>query len=218
MKGVFNMMKKYIVTAALTLTVLGLMTGCGSKNDIGENKAKEIALETAGVDESDATRFQVSKDRDDGKTLYEIRFDVNEKEYEYEINAENGDIVSSDVGVNADYQAPADASANSQNANQTQNQQPQANAGTDTQNNAQANVQNNTQNATNTNVKISEADAKKAALDRVPGATENDLRMELEMDDGKYIYEGDIIYQQVEYDFEIDANTGTFLKWSQERE
>lgn len=36
-------------------------------------------------------------------------------------------------------------------------------------------------------------------------------------DDGYYKYEGDIIYNQKEYEFEIDANTGTFLEWSEER-
>ena len=33
-----------------------------------------------------------------------------------------------------------------------------------------------------------------------------------------YKYEGEIIYQMVEYDFEIDANTGTILEWSEERD
>ena len=85
------------------------------------------------------------------------------------------------------------------------------------QNNTQNSGQNNSGTTQNVNVQISEADAKAAALERVPGATEQDLRMELDRDDGKYIYEGDIIYQQKEYEFEIDANTGNFLKWSEER-
>ena len=55
------------------------------------------------------------------------------------------------------------------------------------------------------------------ALERVPGATEQDIRIELDYDDGQYKYEGDIIYDQKEYDFEIDANSGTFLEWSEER-
>ena len=32
-----------------------------------------------------------------------------------------------------------------------------------------------------------------------------------------YKYEGDIIHEQREYEFEIDANTGTILEWSEER-
>lgn len=201
------MKKRYILTALISATLLGLAAGCGSGKDIGEAEAKKVALENAGVQESDATRIRVSKDRDDGMTIYDVQFDVNEKEYDYEINAENGEILSSDVDTDENY-------ANQQNQN----------GATDTGNTAQNNntnttddtQQQNTQTTNNANVKISEADAKKAALDRVPGASETDLKMELEFDDGKYTYEGDIIYQQQEYEFEIDANTGTFLKWSEE--
>ncbi|MFQ7311796.1 MAG: PepSY domain-containing protein [Sellimonas sp.] len=201
------MKKRYILTALISATLLGLAAGCGSGKDIGEAEAKKVALENAGVQESDATRIRVSKDRDDGMTIYDVQFDVNEKEYDYEINAKNGEILSSDVDTDENY-------ANQQNQN----------GATDTGNTAQNNntnttddtQQQNTQTTNNANVKISEADAKKAALDRVPGASETDLKMELEFDDGKYTYEGDIIYQQKEYEFEIDANTGTFLKWSEE--
>ncbi len=41
------MKKRMIVTAAVTLTLLGLAAGCGGGNDIGEDRAKEIALEDA---------------------------------------------------------------------------------------------------------------------------------------------------------------------------
>ena len=60
-------------------------------------------------------------------------------------------------------------------------------------------------------------EASAIALEKVPGATENDLRIELDYDDGRYRYEGDIIYQQVEYDFEINADTGEVIEWSEER-
>ena len=56
------------------------------------------------------------------------------------------------------------------------------------------------------------------ALGRVEGATEQDIRIELDYDDGRYKYEGEIIYQMRENDFEIDANTGTILEWSEERD
>lgn len=206
----------------MTLTLLGLAAGCGG-SDIGEAKAKEIALQDAGVSESEISRFQSSKDRDDGKTLYEIQFASDDTEYEYEINAKDGEILNystESLNNNGNNNTTSNGTDAGQAQNNTQNNT-QSNTENDTQNNAQNNTQNSGQNNSgttqNVNVQISEADAKAAALERVPGATEQDLRMELDRDDGKYIYEGDIIYQQKEYEFEIDANTGNFLKWSEER-
>lgn len=216
------MKKKMIITTAMTLTLLGLAAGCGG-SDIGEAKAKEIALQDAGVSESEISRFQSSKDRDDGKTLYEIQFASDDTEYEYEINAKDGEILNystESLNNNGNNNTTSNGTDAGQAQNNTQNNT-QSNTENDTQNNAQNNTQNSGQNNSgttqNVNVQISEADAKAAALERVPGATEQDLRMELDRDDGKYIYEGDIIYQQKEYEFEIDANTGNFLKWSEER-
>ena len=54
-------------------------------------------------------------------------------------------------------------------------------------------------------------------LNVFPEATQNDLRMNLDFDDGYETYEGDIIYNQIEYEFEIDTATGKFLEWSEER-
>ena len=51
----------------------------------------------------------------------------------------------------------------------------------------------------------------------MPGASEKDIHIELDSDDGQFRYEGDIIYEQKEYDFEIDANSGNILEWSEER-
>lgn len=216
------MKKKMIITTAMTLTLLGLAAGCGG-SDIGEAKAKEIALQDAGVSESDISRFQSSKDRDDGKTLYEIQFASDDTEYEYEINAKDGEILNystESLNNNGNNNTTSNGTDAAQAQNNTQNNT-QSNTENDTQNNTQNNTQNSGQNNSgttqNVNVQISEADAKAAALERVPGATEQDLRMELDRDDGKYIYEGDIIYHQKEYEFEIDANTGNFLKWSEER-
>ena len=64
---------------------------------------------------------------------------------------------------------------------------------------------------------ISIEDAQNIALDRVPGATGKNISIELDRDDGWYIYEGDIHYDGMEYEFEIDAETGNILKWEEER-
>ena len=60
-------------------------------------------------------------------------------------------------------------------------------------------------------------EARQIALDRGTGATEDNISIKLEVDDGWYIYEGDILYNRMEYEFEIDANTGDVLKWEQEK-
>lgn len=203
-----------ILAAAATA---GVLTGCGvTGKDIGQDEAKRIAFEDAGVSESDTSRLKVEKDRDDGMLQYEVQFSVAEKEYSYDINGSNGEILSTDVettgsglqggqsagGAQDDGTAAGTGDA-AGNAGNTGNTQPQTNGGTGA--------------GTAANVAVSEADARKAALDRVPGATDADIRMELEFDDGYYIYEGDIIYEQKEYEFEIDAQNGSFLKWSEER-
>ena len=36
-----------------------------------------------------------------------------------------------------------------------------------------------------------------------------------EYDDGRMLYEGEIIYGNTDYDFEIDAQTGDILEWSE---
>ena len=58
--------------------------------------------------------------------------------------------------------------------------------------------------------------AKQLALDRVPGAGDRNIELELDHDDGYLIYEGEIHYNHMEYEFEIDASTGNFIKWSED--
>ena len=199
-------MKKYIVLTMLAVTLGGVLTGCGAGKDIGQEEAEKIAFQDAGIQETDTSRLRVSRELDDGRKSYEIEFDSGNKEYSYEIQASDGTILSSDVET-------IQQNIQTENQQTAQNQQP-----AETRQPAE-NQQTTEAPASQTPTPaVSEADAKKAALDRVPGAAEQDLRMELEYDDGRYVYEGDIYYQQKEYEFEIDANNGSFLKWSEERD
>lgn len=178
---------KKLAAVLLAGAAIGVFTGCGNGgSDIGRDAALEAALNDAGVSESDTSRLQVSEERDDGRKIYEIRFDVGQTEYDYEILASDGQVISSDID-----------SSREASAGNAQNQQSGA--------------------ANNAEVAVSLEEASAIALEKVPGATENDLRIELDYDDGRYRYEGDIIYQQVEYDFEINADTGEVIEWSEER-
>lgn len=147
-----------------------------------EDEQKEAALQTAladaGVNEADASRIRVTADRDDGMLVYEVRFDAAEVEYDYEIDARSGRIISTDVERWDDDRDDRNRTAN---------------------------------------VAVSRDEAVKTALAKVSGATERDIRIELDYDDGRYKYEGDIICNGIEYDFEIDADHGNIIEWSEER-
>lgn len=64
---------------------------------------------------------------------------------------------------------------------------------------------------------ISADSAKKTALSQVPGATLFDIKkFETDYDDGRLTYEGKIIYNNYEYEFEIDGYSGAINSWESE--
>lgn len=64
---------------------------------------------------------------------------------------------------------------------------------------------------------LSEVAAQNIALQEIPGATTSDIKVfRLDNDNGLYIYEGTIIYDDQKYEFEIDATDGTILEWNME--
>ncbi len=91
-----KLMKRNTAAAMILTAIAVSLTGCGRIADIGKDKAADIALEDASLSESDVTRLRISKDTDNGKGIYEVEFTMNTTEYEYEILASNGDILSAD--------------------------------------------------------------------------------------------------------------------------
>ena len=66
-------------------------------NYIGEAKAKQIAMSHAGV--SNAGFYRATMDYENGTPVYEVEFYVGNKEYDYEINAITGAIISYDQDI-----------------------------------------------------------------------------------------------------------------------
>ena len=62
---------------------------------ISKAKAKEIALSHAGVKEADISDYEIELDNENGVLVYDISFDCNGKEYDYDINANTGEITNS---------------------------------------------------------------------------------------------------------------------------
>lgn len=68
--------------------------------EISREEAKNIAFKHAGVLEAQITQLDVSLDSDNGVLKYEIDFKHGGIEYEYDINAQNGEILSSKKDTN----------------------------------------------------------------------------------------------------------------------
>ena len=67
--------------------------------------------------------------------------------------------------------------------------------------------------ASQTSGEITMEQAVQLVLERVPGATAEQVRIEEDYDDGRRTYEGEVYYNQAEYEFEITSN-GNFIEWS----
>lgn len=75
-----------------------IFNGASSRADstslIGVDRAKQIALDHSGAS-ADSAYFEKAKlERDDGRTYYEIEFRYTGYEYEYDIDAVSGEIIS----------------------------------------------------------------------------------------------------------------------------
>ena len=154
------MKKRYIGMIAGGTAAVLLIGGISAyavwnQKDIGAGEAKKIAYEDAGISESDVERVHVLKDRDDGRLVYEIGFVEADYQYNYEIAASNGKILDKEIEQN----------------NNVQNTQSAA-------------VQDDTQTGSEKTTEISIEQAKQLVLDRVQGATDSNIRIEQEYDDG----------------------------------
>lgn len=153
--------------------------GINSSNELTEEEAKKIALKDANVKEKDITNIRIKKDMDNGRTVYEVEFYVQNKEYDYEIDITTGEIINKDYEIEDDFY------------NQT---------------------------TSNSDTNISQEEAINIVLKRVPGASKENVKIELDIDDGYKVYEGEIYYNQTEYEFELNAQNGKILKWSEDRD
>lgn len=163
-------------------TTAAANSGTDSKY-ISEEEASSIAL--AQVDGATEDELRINKDNDDNRNIYEVSILHDGVEYDFEIDAQTGDILSQSSGRDDD----------------------------DDWDDGQSGSQNNNQNNSGL---ISEKKASKIALGQVDGATESDLRIHQDTDDGRTVYEGSIIYNEMEYEFEIDAQSGDIIDWSSE--
>ena len=166
--------------------------GYGWQNVIGKQKAQEIALADAGVAAGDALHLIVKPDWDDGVRIYEVEFYTASQEYDYEIHAETGDILSRDR--EAEWNGTAASGSSSTGSTGS------------------------TASARTTD--IGEAKAKCVALSHA-GISESStsyIYAKKDWDDGRWVYDVEFWADGKEYDYEILASNGTILSYDYDAE
>ncbi len=169
--------------------------GYGWQNVIGKQKAQEIALADAGVAAGEALHLIVKPDWDDGVRIYEVEFYTASQEYDYEIHAETGDILSRDREAEWNGTA-ASGSSNTVSTGST----------------------GSTASASTTD--IGEAKAKSVALNHA-GISESStsyIYAKKDWDDGRWVYDVEFWADGKEYDYEILASDGTILSYDYDAE
>ena len=147
-----------------------------SSTDIGAEKAKEIALQHAGVSASNAVFVKAEREYDDGRLTYDVDFYAGNKEYDYEILAADGTILSYDADIEG-YRIPSSTSSSSSGY-------------------------------------ISVERAKEIALQHA-GLSSSGInfdKAEFDHDDGRAEYEIEFHHNFREYEYTIDAASGTILE------
>ena len=175
--------------------------GYGWQNVIGKQKAQEIALADAGVAAGDALHLIVKPDWDDGVRIYEVEFYTASQEYDYEIHAETGDILSRD----------REAEWNGTTASGS------SNTGSTSSTGSTGNTSSTTSAST---TDIGEAKAKSVALSHA-GISESDtsyIYAKKDWDDGRWVYDVEFWADGKEYDYEILASDGTILSYDYDAE
>lgn len=157
---------------------------------IGESKAKSIALQHAGVQEKDVVMKKLILDSDNHRVEYEVEFYAGNKEYDYEIDALTGHIISYDQDIEG-FQIPN----TNNNANQTSSSQ-------------NINIDSSTYIGTEKAEQIALNHAK--LTKQQVGYIQN----KLDKDDGRWEYEIEFRYGTTEYEYNINAYTGEIVDYS----
>ena len=180
----FNSATRTVVltTADRTASQQGATTASGDY--ISVDRAKQIALNDAGVKESNAVFLRANLDWDDGRMQYEVEFYSGSTEYDYDIDAVTGAILSSDRDME-DFQI--------------------WNGGT-----SRPSGSTSSSGSSNSGNYITAERAKQIALAECPSGS-TVYKCQFDWDDGRAEYEVEIRNGWTEYDFEIDAVTGTIF-------
>lgn len=143
-----------------------------TSGEIDQDKALSIAMENASVPEDDAYNIKVERDGDNSIPIYDIEFETDYGDYDFEVAIDDGRIVGADYEINEEWLSRLGGS------------------------------------------QVSQEDAKVIAASKIPGSSREDIHIQEEGDDGRTRYEGWCQFDNMEYEFEMDPETGIIFDWN----
>ncbi len=182
-------------------TTLTSVSSTGSASDgayIGTEAAQAAAYAHAGVTAASVRELETEFDYEDGRMVYEVEFKSGATEYEYDIDATNGTVVKYKTERDDDYR-PATSGTTSGTSSGTSS---------------------GTTSGSTSKTPIGAASAKSIALKHAGVSESSVLGMQVkeDWDDGSLEYKVEFWYNSTEYEYEINAYTGTILKYEQDRD
>ncbi len=207
MKSLFSTPKKVIILVICAVVVIVAASVITVKSTlITKAEATTVALRDAGLSEAEASALRTRLEFDDGRFQYEVDFYNNGTEYEYLIQAKNGDIIARDIDSgrngNNDVQDLPQDTGNQFASNGNSPMQPQESVGNQPDKEGDSTVQSQ---------EVSLDGAKAAAL-KDAGLPESDVtfkKAELDYDHETQVYDIEFYTSDTEYEYEIDASSGT---------
>lgn len=194
-------MKKIALVTIILVACISLI-GCNksstpnnqnsNNSKITMEQAQEIALKHAKLTSDQVSFIKIDTELENGIEVYNIEFSYENKEYDYKINSSNGEIIEYDSDIE-DYDI-------------TQQQATKENKS----------VTPNNQNSNNSKITVEKA--KEISLKHA-NLKDNQVvfdKTEMDYDNGVQIYDIEFHYNNIEYNYEIDANTGNILSYSQD--
>lgn len=155
---------------------------------ITRDDALKIALEDAKVTQDQIHDLEVELDNDGGALHFDVDFEVNDKDYDYEIDAETGKILKKQIPKQETAATSSSSGSSSSSA------------------------------STSKYISRTEARDIALKHAGLSTSQVRDLEVELDKDDGKVHYDVDFEADGYDYDYEIDAESGKILKSRKEKD
>lgn len=178
-------------SGAPSVTPVPAPTPTSAPGYIGEEAAKSIAFSRAGISASEATQVHVELKRENGRMVYDVDFKARGYEYDVDIDAITGAVLEFDMDADDDAPRPTNA--------------PRPTSA----------PSNPTPQPTGAPSYIGEEAAKRIAFNRagISASEARSVKVELERDNGRMIYDVEFKARNNEYDVKVDAYSGSVIAY-----